>query len=373
MDIKRLGYIDSLRGIASLIVAIFWHYQHFSDAFQPNSIGSIPPLYQFFPARFFYSHGDVMVDLFFVLSGVIFSYTYRAKIGQFKVDGYSFFVKRFSRLYPIHLLTLLLAAVLAYVYYNKVGRYPLFGHNDAYNFDTYHFLLNVLFLQKGFLDAGYSFNVPAWSLSIEAFMYLLFFLQSRFRYILYSSLAFIVLGLIIYRLRYDLVFLINEPIARGLIGFFTGCMLYEVFMTSGFYKTYRWLMYLFYILTILGYFIFFRERISLPPNLVMVYFSVLLITELHHNRVMRSLLDNKVLIMLGDISLSVYLIHVPIQFAILLYFEINHLPLIYNDISLFFVYGSCVVGVGWLLYVTVEKPAQNWLRQRMKRKHIQPV
>jgi peptidoglycan/LPS O-acetylase OafA/YrhL len=370
---KRLVYIDSLRGIASLIVAVFWHYQHFSSSFQPNAIGDIPPLYNFLVTKLFFTHGDVMVDLFFTLSGVIFCYTYRTAINQSTVSGYEFLMKRFSRLYPVHILTLILAAILASVFFAKTNRFPLSGHFDTYNFDTYHFILNLAFIQKGFLDAGYSFNVPAWSLSIEAFMYLLFFIQSRFKHTLYSSVFLVVIGLIIFRMHYNFAFLINEPIARGLIGFFTGCILYEVLIEQNIYRQYRWLIIIFYVLTIAFYWIYLSRRISLPPNLIMIYLAVILIAELHHNKPMRLLLDNKLLIVLGDISLSVYLIHVPIQFAILLYFEANHLPIIYSDPLFFMLYGLSVVGVGWLLHTTVEKPTQSWLRLRMKKNLVQSV
>ena len=362
---KRLIYIDSLRGIASLIVAIFWHYQHLSGSFQPNSIGDIPPLYNFSLARLFFVHGDVMVDLFFVLSGVIFCYTYRVAIAKAKVSGYLFFTKRFSRLYPVHLFTLLLATLLAYVFYIQTNRFPLDRQNYAYHFDVYHFALNLAFLQKGFLDMGSSFNVPAWSLSIEAFMYFLFFIQSRYKYRLYSSIFLISIGLFIFVARYNFAFLANESISRGLIGFFTGCILYEKLIEQDFYRKYRWIIICFYLLTTLLLWIYISDYILLYKNLFITYLSVLLIAELHHNNYIRSLIENKLFSTLGDISLSVYLIHVPIQFAILLYFDANHKPIIYIDKMLFFLYGLSVIGVGWLLHKTVEMPAQKWLRSKV--------
>ena len=362
---KRLVYIDSLRGMAALVVAVFWHYQHLSNSFQPNAIGDVPPLNNFLVTRLFFNHGDIMVDLFFVLSGVIFCYTYRTAIRQTKVSGYSFFMKRFSRLYPMHLFTLLLAAFLSYVFYVHTNRFPLYGHDNAYHFDIYHFALNIFFLQKGFLDEGYSFNVPAWSLSIEAFMYVLFFIQSRYKESLYSSLFLILIGLFIFISRYDFVFLINQPISRGLVGFFTGCILYEKLIELNFYRRYRWRIISFYIITMILFWIYLSDYIVLYKNLLTIYLSVLLIAELHYNKYIRSLIENKLFATLGDISLSVYLIHVPVQFAILLYFDANHKLIIYNDKVLFALYGLSVIGVGWLLHKTVEMPAQKWLRSKV--------
>ena len=370
---KRLVYIDSLRGIASLIVAVIWHYQHFSNAFQPNTIGSVPPLYWFAPLRFFFDHGDIMVDLFFVLSGVVFSYTYRTSIKTSKDNAYSFFVKRFSRLYPIHFFTLILSAFLAYVYQKWFGRYPLFEHNNTYHFSSYYFLLNVAFLQKGFFDKGYSFNVPAWSLSIEAFMYLLFFLQSRRKFVLHTSTFLVLLGLFIFKLRYNSVFLINEPIARGLIGFFTGCILYEEFLMNGLYIKYRLVIISFFTMFGIAYIALISKQITIPINLVMIFIAIPLIAELHTNKLIHSIVNFRPLIFLGDISLSVYLIHVPIQFIILMYFNINEIPLIYNSNWLFIFYIFCVITLGWLLHITVEMPAQSWLRLRMQRTEMKSV
>jgi len=340
-------------------VAVFWHYKHFSSSFQSNSIGVEPPLYWFFPARFFFEYGDVMVDLFFVLSGVIFSYTYRTAVKTKKVGGYGFFMKRFSRLYPIHLFTLLLVVILVRIYYGYTGSFPIYELND-----TRHFILNVAFLQKGFFDYGYSYNAPAWSLSIEAFMYLLFFWQAKYLNVLYTSILFIALGLFMYRLPYDLVFFVNHSISRGLIGFFSGCILYELMIKNNTYPRYRWLIISGYALSTLLYIFYLKDRIVLGPQLITVLLSTLLITESHYNYSIRKILDNRLFRTLGDMSLSIYMIHVPVQLVILLYFKLSNQIIIYDSSFFFAVYGCSVVLVAWVIHVTIEKPAQQWLRNK---------
>ena len=50
---------------------------------------------------------------------------------------------------------MILVAVLVFVY-SKVEQLSPFYQNS----DIFHFALNLLFLQKGFFDSGFSFNGP---------------------------------------------------------------------------------------------------------------------------------------------------------------------------------------------------------------------
>ena len=56
--------------------------------------------------KILYQKGDYAVFVFFVISGVVFSNVY---LTQRKNENfYNFFIKRFARLYPLHILTLFL-------------------------------------------------------------------------------------------------------------------------------------------------------------------------------------------------------------------------------------------------------------------------
>src|SRR5262252_1542846 len=100
----RLGALDGLRGLSALGIAVFFHFQHFGGDLAAY------PLARHLPFTWLYTHGFVLVDLFFVLSGIIFTYRYLAPVAEGKVTGRQFFLLRFSRLYPLHLLTLLFCA-----------------------------------------------------------------------------------------------------------------------------------------------------------------------------------------------------------------------------------------------------------------------
>ena len=172
---QRFHSLDALRGLAALSV-VFWHWQHFfygSEGLASSFERSEQPLYPVF--ELLYLHGWMAVDLFFLLSGFIFFWLYADRISQGLVTAKEFLVLRLSRLYPLHLVTLLAVIVGQQVYLYSTGG----GTAFVYQFnDGYHLFLNLLMLPSVGLEKGYSFNAPFWSVSVEVVLYLIFFLFS---------------------------------------------------------------------------------------------------------------------------------------------------------------------------------------------------
>ena len=91
------------------------------------------------------------------------------------VPGWTFFVFRFSRLYPLHLATLVAVAILQSLYFRMHGCFFVYQNNDIR-----HFLLQLLMASKWGFESGDSFNGPIWSISVEVLVYVVFFLMLRF-------------------------------------------------------------------------------------------------------------------------------------------------------------------------------------------------
>ena len=120
---KRLAYLDSLRGVAALVVAGFWHYQHFALGYQPSGYPfEAAPGYNLQPLSLFYHYGFLGVDFFFILSGIVFSYVYLNRISKREIGPKEFWRRRFARLYPLHLATLLATAGLIWFFWGWAGR-----------------------------------------------------------------------------------------------------------------------------------------------------------------------------------------------------------------------------------------------------------
>ena len=171
---SRFYSLDALRGAAALSV-VFWHWQHFfyRDGIILPLDRKTQPLYRVFFVL--YESGWLAVDLFFTLSGFIFFWLYASAVRSRRVGPWEFFVLRFSRLYPLHLVTLLLVTA-GLAAFHSVGiaafTYPA---NDIY-----HFILQLFLASNWGFERGMSFNAPIWSVSIEVLLYAVFFVFCRY-------------------------------------------------------------------------------------------------------------------------------------------------------------------------------------------------
>ncbi len=170
---RRYAGLELLRFVAAVAV-LFWHYQHFFSNVPPGDqtgyVVSQLPLRSVF--ALFYESGHYAVQVFWAISGFIFFYRYGAAIHERRVTLGQYLVYRVSRLYPLHLLTLVAVMLLQLVFLRVNGRHAPFVFAP---FDLRHFVLNVLMISQWGLQAGLSFNGPVWSVSIEEFCYLAFF------------------------------------------------------------------------------------------------------------------------------------------------------------------------------------------------------
>src|SRR5256885_5143960 len=161
----RFYLLDALRGLAALSI-VLWHWQHFfpAESFRPER----QPLYPLLVL--FYSNGSRAVDLFFCLSGFIFFWLYAEKISSARISGCEFFMLRFSRLYPLHVATLIFVAAAQFIRWHATGSFFVYPQNDAY-----HFLLHSALASSIGLQRGDSVNRPGRAISGGACFLLLVF------------------------------------------------------------------------------------------------------------------------------------------------------------------------------------------------------
>lgn len=150
---KHLLPLTSLRFFAAIWVVFF----HLSG---PRGLiltdpATLRPLYNLVRT------GYVAVGIFFVLSGFVLAYTYR---GEFSAR--QFWTARIARIYPVYFLglVLILPVVVASV----------LRHMTTWLWAGGSGLACVLLLQSWCPRTALAWNHPGWSLSVEAFFYLLF-------------------------------------------------------------------------------------------------------------------------------------------------------------------------------------------------------
>jgi peptidoglycan/LPS O-acetylase OafA/YrhL len=144
----RFAALDSWRGICALSVVLF-HLNagtHFHDLL---------------------NNGYVAVDFFFVLSGFVIGSAYHDRIADM-ADLTRFSLRRVGRLYPLHLVVLLAYLGL------ELGRLALGNPHTFTGERSWPAFFADLFLLQGFNAWDLSWNMPAWSISIELWTNLVF-------------------------------------------------------------------------------------------------------------------------------------------------------------------------------------------------------
>jgi peptidoglycan/LPS O-acetylase OafA/YrhL len=134
----RIEALTPLRFIAAAVVVNF----HFGLQ-GPNYHG-------------FFNAGPQMVSFFFVLSGFVLAIAYTDRMPGLK----AYYLARSARILPVYFLALL--SLLVFYLLIDISPNPL------------GLMLNMVLMQAWYPPLALSMNSPGWSLSIEAFFYLVF-------------------------------------------------------------------------------------------------------------------------------------------------------------------------------------------------------
>jgi peptidoglycan/LPS O-acetylase OafA/YrhL len=152
---KRLDALTGLRCFAAINIILF----HFSN---PSWFG---------PFSVVVNAGYASVSFFILLSGFVLAYNYAGKAREGKLDKVRFWEARFTRLYPIYLLSLILAWEMVPV---ERGAHTqgMFWAGMA---------LTPMLLQGWIPEIATFLNTPAWTMSAESFFYFLFPWMARWK------------------------------------------------------------------------------------------------------------------------------------------------------------------------------------------------
>ncbi|MCV7256135.1 acyltransferase [Mycobacterium hackensackense] len=163
----RSGEIKALTGlrIFAAVWVVLFHFRPLLHEAAPNFSEALAPILNV---------GAQGVDLFFILSGFVLTWTYIDKMGKNWSTRATlhFLWMRLARVWPVYLVTLHLAA-LWIIFTLYVGHVPSenVGTLNAISYIRQLFLVQLWF--QPFFD-GSSWDGPAWSISAEWLAYLLF-------------------------------------------------------------------------------------------------------------------------------------------------------------------------------------------------------
>jgi len=363
----RLPALTSLRFFAAFHVVIF-HFQAMQVFLGPSWFQKLSSI------------GYVGVSFFFVLSGFILVYTYAGRPMILR----DFWRARFARIYPAYAFSLLVTAPF-FFFAVLTMNIPFFAWAKAHL--KVVSALVVSLLQAWVPPAALSWNAVAWSLSVEAFFYLLFpfllpFFVRRspaqlFLIAAASWLTSLVLSSAYVFLNPDHLSVLNSdvfgafwlnavkfhPLAR-LPEFLLGMACGFLFLRSG--KESKRALPLFLS--------------GIAAFAVVVYFGAVIPYPILHTALLApafaaivyafalrpkwgAILENRLLVLCGDASYSLYLLH---SMIIGMYFHNMTGQLRYQTPLGVLAFVILAVTISALVYRFIEEPARRKLNPRRK-------
>ncbi len=307
----KINSAESIRGLACLAVVFshiamsFFPYLHHFDIAEVTDLAWVHAVHHS-PFAFFYS-GDAAVFVFFVLSGFVLSYAILNKPEQFDQKIKNMMVKRYPRLMiPALTSCLIIWLVFQFVHIDSHNVGSWLQAFTVQNFSLAHTLYEGTI--GAFLFSESEVNWVLWTMTIELMgSFVLFFLLYLYHY---KKILFWIGSLIIPLLAF---YWRGRGFSLGISSFIVGIYIYLYAKTLSNYAavpmliiglylagahntsaSYQWLHTIFGDLTY-DYSNFFAG--------ILIVYSVLM------NPLLSKGLDHPVLVWLGKLSFSIYLLH----------------------------------------------------------------
>lgn len=341
---KRHFHALDLSRLLAAIMVLFWHYQHVFVPPVPYHVHvnrAIQPWYE--TLSWLYNHGHTAVQYFWAVSGFVFAHVYLAD-ANYKAR---FWLARLARLWPLHLLTLGLMAILQGIYVARTGTEFIYHTNDLK-----HFLLSIPLMQYWGWQDNQSFNGPSWSLSTEILAYLVFFLAIPALRRAPLALALPLGALLLYGMLKGLP---NKDVLSCVGYFMLGCAAYGATL-KGWLRPATLLPLGMALLA--SAFLLKANYRSGEAATIAGTFAVLFLTlaiDLNDEKG-RLHFGQK----LGDASYGIYLWHIPIQLTLVLIIDSTGLS---RDIArqpwFLILFVTLAIAAGFISHARFERPAQR--------------
>lgn len=265
-------------------------------------------------------HGYIGVDLFFILSGFILTFVYYTQFFQGEITGkkyWNFIVKRFAKIYPMHIISFIIVAMMLYA-----GKY-LF-HQTELKLLPELIPSIILMIHSWGINYDYSWNAPSWSISSEWFAYLFLFVPFAFIYKqskkVFITIIIFLLLFFLYKWSHTENFSLDDPAKLTNFGLERLFPEFILGMLLGYYKLRlnisKTTSTLIFALSTTSFFILMFGNTGINLDAFCIIPLVGIIFSLSYDTYVNRLFDNKIFIYLGNISFPIYIIQL-IPFFIL--------------------------------------------------------
>lgn len=345
MEPKKYEYIDSLRGIAILLV-ILTHVRQYLRFF-PEIVNQ------------FTLDGHLGVQLFFIVSAFTLTMSYHSRINE-QNKTRNFFIRRFFRIAPLFYLAIIFSC------YNILSG----NYDRSHELSVFEVLASFLFINGFFPEYINSLVLGGWSITVEfTFYFCMPFICSKVKN-LNSSILFFILTLL-FATSFNKVLTILMP--NDTTGFLFYNIIYQLPVFALGILAY-WMINdknkkVKPIIVLLGAFtVFFYCYFTLPRHVIYSLFFVLLLLTLYLKPY--KILSNKILANIGKVSFSMYITHFSFVYLIRELKLITVTDTLSASINLVVSYVFvfvCSFLISQLTYRFIEQPGQNLGRKLIKK------
>ena len=312
-----------------------------------------------------FTAGPTAVGYFFVLSGFVMALAYYRPGVPFDFRGY--WLARFSRIYPVYILAFALTCLHYLSILSRIKPPKV--------------LANVFLYQAWIPDFALSFNIAAWSLSVEVFFYLLlpllllWAMRRPATEVIWISVGFWVISQLFHSflttrlgsgsenfLAYFPPFHLNAFLLglAGGIWYLTYSSRMKVRQSLNLILLVGSLGTVLLLLTLRAYLPTFPHNISLDAGLLAPLFLLIVLTLALDTSRLSQGLGHPWLVLLGDASYALYILHVPIRWLYEDLLSLTDQVLAFG--VMFAIYLPLLIVLCIFVFKYIERPARDWLR-----------
>lgn len=299
---KHFIALDSFRGICAILVVVF----HINIT---NSINDLS----------FFKSGYLFVEFFFILSGFVLAHS---NINKEKNSFGAFVRSRALRIFPLH-IAILFFLIMVELSKLLAERHGLSFNTQAFTADKgYKEIIPNLLLLQSWTKFTYnlSFNTPAWSISIEFYTYLIFYMTLSAGKT-WGAITWAALSIAMFLITFTGSNVIVSEVSRGVSCFFLGSLCYLIYSKAKFYinridDNFMFTILEFMLISSIVTVLTIKPEYKYPIAVTLFAFSIFIFS--FERGFVSKILSTRGFVHLGKLSYSIYMTHASIILIITL-------------------------------------------------------
>jgi len=293
------------------------------------------------------SHGELAVDAFMILSGIVISHLITIKDESYII----YIIRRFFRLSPVFYFALIISIILQPLYLSVFKDLSTLINPDSFaskieriyqfwEYPVYHIILHLALLHGAVPDnllkySSTSIITPAWSISLEWQFYLIAPLLIKSIKRINGEIVIVVLTICLALIRYFSSIEFQGAFFPFQINLFMiGIYFYFIYTSTMNSKKFKWIFFaVFYLLLSIS----IKPLVTVPVLIVFLVFFFPWVKRKFKWLSFFDLLskDSNFFRRLGIVSYSTYLLHQAVQLIII--YVIIHFLRIHSNVMLFWI------------------------------------